>query len=716
MPRVLLALIITPLLLTVPVQVAPADPPTGQTSQPGVVPIVLLRRSAKPDPDKSGADVLMPAIPALDPIAARAVAIMTAPGGYSQLVLRLNQRAKSYLSRNAAWPQAQRAALAEPAYLFLSDRQGGFPSESFWLEQPDGSLARKNGVQFVDTVVDGRDMEPGNIGGLEAIYAHELGHLIMAALADSAPQHASSALHFSTVKTDAWTAFKEGWGEHFQAMSLDHCPGASWQSDRGQPASAFEQTWYDRFAREQIDGCWICPANLRFLRWQGPAEQRLRDEPIRRNLFIHRRALPGSFLDGRRPAREARMYRDVMPPSADGTLKNGPEMMASESVIAALFYRLASDDRLRNTYRTPAFYEAFLSPGQATIAPDSNLRDLVAPAENVYLKLFDVFHQHFTWGDWPAIELVKAYAARFPDEAGAIYDVFLDVTRGVTVEQDATRRHAEPGYLAGMRDRLMTGRARLDGNMGRPLWVVVPGIEFGMGLYRYFAVPTSLTFDVNAADVVDLLSVPGVSPALAAAIVRHRDEHGLFAGIDALAGVPGMTADLLDEFRGMRSRMEARMNRTDVRRSDSGFLKDYLAFIVKGSYYAAAAWQFGRALVVAGLGVALVWAAFGWWVGTPGSSKTPAPAASRRRWWRRGLRALGRGVAAAVVPCLISVAMYAASVFPSPGRMLVAGAVWGAAMAGALTIRHGRPPGWLAGAARLAAGAIVAALIIGAMY
>ena len=53
---------------------------------------------------------------------------------------------------------------------------------------------------------------------------------------------------------------------------------------------------------------------------------------------------------------------------------------------------------------------------------------VVSPIENVYLKLFEVMHRSFAWGDWPAIGLVQGYASRFPDEAGAIYDVFLDVT------------------------------------------------------------------------------------------------------------------------------------------------------------------------------------------------------------------------------------------------------------------------------------------------
>jgi hypothetical protein len=60
--------------------------------------------------------------------------------------------------------------------------------------------------------------------------------------------------------------------------------------------------------------------------------------------------------------------------------------------------------------------------------------------------------------------------------------------------------------------------------------------------------------------------------------------------------------------------------------------------------------------------------------------------------------------------------MYAAGVLPALGNMLIAGAAWGLILAAALTIRQPHLPSHFEHAARLAAGTILASLIIGAMY
>jgi competence protein ComEA len=45
---------------------------------------------------------------------------------------------------------------------------------------------------------------------------------------------------------------------------------------------------------------------------------------------------------------------------------------------------------------------------------------------------------------------------------------------------------------------------------------------------------------INQADSLELERLPGIGPALAAAIIEWRDEHGPFRQVDDLLDVPGI--------------------------------------------------------------------------------------------------------------------------------------------------------------------------------
>lgn len=46
--------------------------------------------------------------------------------------------------------------------------------------------------------------------------------------------------------------------------------------------------------------------------------------------------------------------------------------------------------------------------------------------------------------------------------------------------------------------------------------------------------------NVNTGDAVVLQSLPGIGPSIAAAIIRHREEHGAFGRVEGLLEVPGI--------------------------------------------------------------------------------------------------------------------------------------------------------------------------------
>jgi competence protein ComEA len=64
-------------------------------------------------------------------------------------------------------------------------------------------------------------------------------------------------------------------------------------------------------------------------------------------------------------------------------------------------------------------------------------------------------------------------------------------------------------------------------------------------------VPLAGPVDLNRADAAALDLLPGVGPATADAIVRHRDLNGPFASVDDLLDVPGIGPAKLEALRDL---------------------------------------------------------------------------------------------------------------------------------------------------------------------
>jgi competence ComEA-like helix-hairpin-helix protein len=91
----------------------------------------------------------------------------------------------------------------------------------------------------------------------------------------------------------------------------------------------------------------------------------------------------------------------------------------------------------------------------------------------------------------------------------------------------------------------------LEGRGTPPLhWLACEGAP---GDPRPLSVPERLALglpvDVNAAQVADLLLVPGISPRLANAIVDWRARHGPLLSVEDLIDVPGIGEKRLEQLR-----------------------------------------------------------------------------------------------------------------------------------------------------------------------
>jgi hypothetical protein len=307
--------------------------------------------------------------------------------------------------------------------------------------------------------------------------------------------------------------------------------------------------------------------------WLSRLDQQLRTDGVKRNLFIHRKALPATALQPDPDRYLLFLDSETSVDFLSDELKNAQEMMASEGVIATLFYRLVNDGRLRNRYCEAGFYQPFLAPGV------SEIRNAISPYENVNLKLFaamrKVAAQSVNTHQPLIIEIVDAYASLFPEEAEAIYRVFLQTTRGVTASQElatafegatiagrradmeAFRQRALPAFalLKATTEQVAQGKLALGANLGPELWLLNSSFKIAPAIWeRDRTLP--LTLNLNTATEAELMTLPGVDLATAQRIVAERRARGFFKSLDELHAAVGLSPGLFKSLVEMSAQMQ----------------------------------------------------------------------------------------------------------------------------------------------------------------
>jgi hypothetical protein len=254
-------------------------------------------------------------------------------------------------------------------------------------------------------------------------------------------------------------------------------------------------------------------------------------------------------------------------------LRNGQQMMASEGVVATIFYRLVNDERLQKHYREAAFYEPFVRQA----AKAGAVRETFNGYENANLKLYAAMRElrrKPLAADRPLmLELVAAYGRLFADEKAIAYEIFINTTMGATasaaavpmIEQlardgqagDAAFISALPKarkFFAELIRDAASDRVALDANLGRELWILNRGFRIGRwALDGERTIP--LTINLNTATISELMTLPGVSSEMARRIIEARKAQGYFQSLDDLRRVNGSSVALITMLKKMQQAM-----------------------------------------------------------------------------------------------------------------------------------------------------------------
>jgi hypothetical protein len=416
--------------------------------------------------------------------------------GYSGRLLRLYALEQEFLRRRTG-------RAPEPAYLVLSNRQGGFPQFGFYLGDE-----KKPDAGWVD--LHQRSRASGQFGAMDQIFPHELLHVIARQLAGEPRESGGNQMHAVGVRSDPVNAFAEGFAEHAQILAVDDADAVDDTRALSGNAAIRERAdrAIDAYPRDLARVWWpIQPSRLRFLLWFSQTEHVQRYHDVKANLFAREPAVAAALLT-RDDKYAAYLVQSVVAGAPDGAPKSASVMLSTDGPVAHLFWRVATDAALQQRYRDDAFYASFgISPGE------------VMPFENVYLKMFAVLHEG---RPSTAAEMLRAWARIFPEDAADLDRVTRKALLGQALPD------APEIWLAN--DAFMTGTSLFD---------------------QYRSLPRVHTFDANAAARLDWLSVPGLTPEIAGRLVAGAP----YQTVEALIASPALPDSIRERVREMSAAM-----------------------------------------------------------------------------------------------------------------------------------------------------------------
>lgn len=389
--------------------------------------------------------------------------------------------------------QAQRLSGqgAGPTWLLLTEEEGGFAKRGFWLREHGHD--RYLDQPYVALVVDADSIADGSF---EEIFAHETGHVLLRRLLTRLPAGMSRVNHGSLTITDDPTAFDEGFAIHFQALSrLLTLNSALKANDAGLGSKPFTPLWQSR-----VDGT-------------------LRIDGVRRNWFIHRQLLP--------PGNDDALARRANSSAFDiGALKNGNQMMASEGVVATLFYRALAP--AASTGRYVSLFRALQHLDRQELRPDSPLLPLLA----------------------------QSWLTTDPPQGKRFAKLFVETTYGATIERalpQATMELAQIGRLGKQQafvEHLKPARAQLAALIEQVNQQPVM-LAAGLGPALWIATTESLVLNLNTAEADQLAALDASLAEWGGKIVAERDAHGPYGSLGDLAQRVGLPESLGAKISGM---------------------------------------------------------------------------------------------------------------------------------------------------------------------
>jgi len=446
--------------------------------------------------------------------------------GMPALSLRLDRMEKNFIlnqiEKNGLKDEESSEIFAEPLYICLI-KGGNRPKCGFLL---------KNGDEFLEkTKVFYIEMPP-EAKKFEGIFSHEHGHLLDFYLSNySFPCSPVRLVHTISAITDFETAFFEGWGEHFEIMTIDMTKNQEIKDFYN--LNDLKGKSYFFYLQDMLT---LSQSFKRYL-W------------VKGNLFAFKKN--NCLTDGLTGEKFNKnfMYNWMNYSFSGGELKNAQQMLSCEGVSSHIFYQLATDKNLMERYREKDFYRDFF---------DKELTEKdISPQINIYLKM--ICAKYLLFKDYEKkkpseagpmfLDFVMKYIELFPEDRNDVLQDFCLSTFFTTCLKDSGEIYRKSDFDAHMLCYDMEGTSRnftnlygviqkslnqikndsslLCKNVGSPLWIEnekFKSVWLGKKM-------ESISINLNGAEDFELMTIEGMTVKQAEAFIDYREKAGYFSSI-----------------------------------------------------------------------------------------------------------------------------------------------------------------------------------------
>ncbi len=419
--------------------------------------------------------------------------------------LEIHKILQTYLFKTTGKP-------IEPAYLALTENQGGYAIKGFVIKE-NGEHIEKINSYYVD--INKRYLEGSyeKIMSITQLYPHELGHIMYRLLSSSDVSEENSRnvnIHFFSLVTDYQIAFNEGYAEHLENIArlyetnkevIDGINKDTLDIVKNSKVTIkgfkkdFEQPWRIGYYK------------MSMLLWYNRFED------------YKRFSYP---LDGRSKYTNSSIsssneqnnliYRNSGVSYNSNKIRNKVQLMASEGTVST-FFSLLSQTKAKNVYRDEAFYKLFQLEESSLDTPQNTF----TPLQNLFVKQFYILHNYVNVSQSDKaqlIDFIEGYLKEFPEEESIIKETY----------------------------KITTGE-EYENSLPPPLWLLIRNIDHGilaMDAYAGLTIPV-YTFDINAAEKEDLMMIDEVSEEDAKALLKYREKNGLFVDLNKINSIEGMS-------------------------------------------------------------------------------------------------------------------------------------------------------------------------------